>query len=237
MDGLQSWKRTARWQAMRVLLVEDDEFLGDGIRTGLRHYGHTVDWVKDGRAAADVITSSYETFDVIVLDIGLPKISGLNVLNMIRNKNIVTPVVMLTARDTVEDRVNGLDEGADDYLTKPFDLDELCARMRALQRRSNSRAKPVIAHGDITIDPASHVVTFKGDEILVSRREFSLLQKLLENSGRVISREQLNQTLYGWSENIDSNALEVHIHNLRKRFGSKLIRTIRGVGYMVEKIE
>lgn len=222
---------------MRVLLVEDDEFLGDGIRTGLKHYGHTVDWVKDGRAAADVISSNHESFDVIVLDIGLPKISGLTVLNMIRNKNIATPVVMLTARDTVEDRVNGLDEGADDYITKPFDLDELCARMRALQRRSNSRAKPLIIYGEITVDPASHIVTHKGDEVLVSRREFALLQKLLENSGRVISREQLNQTLYGWSENIDSNALEVHIHNLRKRFGTKLIRTIRGVGYMVEKIE
>lgn len=222
---------------MRVLLVEDDEFLGDGIRTGLKHYGHTVDWVKDGRSAVDVITSNHETFDVIVLDIGLPKISGLNVLSTIRNKNITTPVVMLTARDTVEDRVTGLDEGADDYIAKPFDLDELCARMRALQRRSNSRAKPVIAYSDITIDPASHVVTYKQEEIMVSRREFALLQKLLENAGRVISREQLNQTLYGWSENIDSNALEVHIHNLRKRFGSKLIRTIRGVGYMVEKIE
>ncbi|OGO90760.1 MAG: DNA-binding response regulator [Coxiella sp. RIFCSPHIGHO2_12_FULL_42_15] len=222
---------------MRVLLVEDDEFLGDGIRTGLKHYGHTVDWVKDGRAAADVITSNHETFDVIVLDIGLPKISGLTVLSMIRNKNIATPVVMLTARDTVEDRVTGLDEGADDYIAKPFDLDELCARMRALQRRSNARAKPVITYDDITVDPASHVVTYKEEEIMVSRREFALLQKLLENAGRVISREQLNQTLYGWSENIDSNALEVHIHNLRKRFGSKLIRTIRGVGYMVEKIE
>lgn len=222
---------------MRVLLVEDDEFLGDGIRTGLKHYGHTVDWVKDGRAAADVITSNHETFDVIVLDIGLPKISGLTVLSMIRNKNIATPVVMLTARDNVEDRVNGLDEGADDYITKPFDLDELCARMRALQRRSNSRAKPIITYNDITIDPASHIVTHQGNEVLVSRREFALLQKLLENSGRVISREQLNQTLYGWSENIDSNALEVHIHNLRKRFGTKLIRTIRGVGYMVEKVE
>lgn len=222
---------------MRVLLVEDDEFLGDGFRAGLKHYGHTVDWVKDGRAAADVISASHESFDVIVLDIGLPKISGLTVLNMIRNRNITTPVVMLTARDTVEDRVNGLDEGADDYITKPFDLDELCARMRALQRRSNSRAKPLILYGDITVDPASHLITYKNEEVLVSRREFALLQKLIENAGRVISREQLNQTLYGWSENIDSNALEVHIHNLRKRFGPKLIRTIRGVGYMVEKIE
>lgn len=220
---------------MRVLLVEDDEFLGDGIRTGLKHYGHTIDWVKDGRAAHDVITSTHETFDIIVLDLGLPKLSGLEVLKMIREKNLATPVVILTARDTVDDRVKGLDAGADDYLTKPFDLDELCARMRALQRRSKARAKPIIAYGDITLDPASHVVQVKGKEVLVSRREFALLQKLLENTGRVISREQLNQTLYGWGENIDSNALEVHIHNLRKRFGSQLIRTIRGVGYMVEK--
>lgn len=220
---------------MRVLLVEDDEFLGDGIRTGLKHYGHTVDWVKDGRAAHDVITSTHESFDIIVLDIGLPKLSGLEVLKMIREKNLSTPVVILTARDTVDDRVKGLDAGADDYLTKPFDLDELCARMRALQRRSKARAKPTINYADITLDPASHVVQVKGEEVLVSRREFALLQKLLENSGRVISREQLNQTLYGWGENIDSNALEVHIHNLRKRFGTKLIRTIRGVGYMVEK--
>ncbi len=222
---------------MRVLLVEDDRFLGDGIRAGLKHYGHTVDWVTDGRAAIDVITASHETFDIIVLDIGLPKVSGLSVLATIREKNISTPVIMLTAKDTIEDRVTGLDKGADDYITKPFDLDELCARMRARQRRSNARVKPLITYEDITVDPASHVVTHKGEEILISRREFALLQKLLENAGRVISREQLNQTLYGWSENIDSNALEVHIHNLRKRFGNKLIRTIRGVGYMVEKLE
>lgn len=222
---------------MRVLLVEDDRFLGDGIRAGLKHYGHTVDWVTDGRAAIDVITASHETFDIIVLDIGLPKVSGLSVLGTIREKNITTPVIMLTAKDTIEDRVTGLDKGADDYITKPFDLDELCARMRARQRRSKSRVKPLIIHGDLAVDPASHVVTYGGEEILISRREFALLLKLLENAGRVISREQLNQTLYGWSENIDSNALEVHIHNLRKRFGNKLIRTIRGVGYMVEKIE
>lgn len=220
---------------MRVLLVEDDQFLGDGIRTGLKHYGHTIDWVKDGRAAHDVLTSAHESFDIIVLDLGLPKLSGLDVLKLIREKNLNTPVVILTARDTVDDRVKGLDAGADDYLTKPFDLDELCARMRALQRRSKARAKPIISYADITLDPASHVVQLKGNEVVVSRREFSLLQKLLENAGRVISREQLNQTLYGWGENIDSNALEVHIHNLRKRFGQKLIRTIRGVGYMVEK--
>jgi two-component system response regulator QseB len=220
---------------MRVLLVEDDELLGDGIRTGLKHYGHTIDWVKDGRTANDAITSKYENFDLIVLDLGLPKLSGLEVLRNIREKNIMTPVLILTAHDTIEDRVKGLDAGADDYLTKPFDLDELCARMRALQRRSKSRAKPMIVYGGITLDPASHIVTYKEEAILISRREFALLHKLLENAGRVISREQLNQTLYGWGENIDSNALEVHIHNLRKRFGNDLIRTIRGVGYMVEK--
>jgi len=221
---------------MRVLLVEDDELLGDGIRTGLRHYGHTIDWVKDGKAANDVLTSTYENFDIIVLDLGLPKMSGLDVLKSIREKNISTPVVILTARETVDDRVKGLDAGADDYITKPFDLDELCARMRALQRRSKSRAKPILTYGTITLDPASHVVHMDEKQVMISRREFALLQKLIENAGRVISRDQLNQTLYGWGENIDSNALEVHIHNLRKRFGTHLIRTIRGVGYMAEKL-
>lgn len=220
---------------MRVLLIEDDLLLGDGIRQGLKHYGHTIDWVKDGRSGYDVLSTKYEKFDIIVLDLGLPKLSGLDLLKAIREKNITTPVVILTARETIDDRVKGLDAGADDYLTKPFDLDELCARMRALQRRSQSRAQPVIEYGDIKLDPASHVVTQNDETILISRREFALLQKLIENAGRVISREQLNQTLYGWGESIDSNALEVHIHNLRKRFGQKLIRTIRGVGYMAEK--
>lgn len=220
---------------MRILLVEDDELLGDGIRTGLRHYGYTVDWVKDGRSAHRVLTTPHEDFDVIVLDLGLPKMTGLDLLKSIRERHIMVPVVILTARESVEDRVKGLDAGADDYLTKPFDLDELCARMRALQRRSKARANPMITHGDIELDPASHTVHLAGKDVPISRREFALLQKLLENVGRVISREQLNQTLYGWGENIDSNALEVHIHNLRKRFGTDLIRTIRGVGYMVSK--
>ena len=222
---------------MRVLLVEDDELLGDGIRTGLKHYGHTIDWVKDGKAAYDALSTTHENFDIIVLDLGLPKLSGLDVLKSIRDKNIATPVVILTARETVDDRIKGLDAGADDYITKPFDLDELCARMRALQRRAKSRVNPIISYGNITLDPASHLVTIDEEQVPVSRREFALLQKLLENSGRVISREQLNQTLYGWGENIDSNALEVHIHNLRKRFGTDLIRTIRGVGYMAAKRE
>lgn len=220
---------------MRILLIEDDELLGDGICVGLKHYGHTVDWVKDGKSAYQVLTIPRENFDMIVLDLGLPKMEGLDLLKRIREKNINTPVVILTARETVEDRVKGLDVGADDYLTKPFDLGELCARMRALQRRSKARAKPVLTYGEIVLDPASHTVALAGEQVSISRREFALLQKLLENAGRVISREQLNQTLYGWGENIDSNALEVHIHNLRKRFGTDLIRTIRGVGYMVEK--
>jgi two-component system, OmpR family, response regulator QseB len=220
---------------MRVLLVEDDALLGDGIRNGLQQFGHTVDWVQDGQSANNALISNHENFDIVVLDLGLPKLSGIEVLRNIREKNITTPVVILTAKETVEDRVSGLDAGADDYLTKPFDLEELCARMRALQRRSKSRAKPTIKYKNISLDPASHIVKVDEETIMISRREFALLQKLLENAGRVISREQLNQTLYGWGENIDSNALEVHIHNLRKRFGSKIIRTIRGVGYMTEK--
>ncbi len=220
---------------MRVLLVEDDELLGQGIRSCLKTSGYTIDWIQDGAHAYQTITSKSESFDIIVLDLGLPKMSGLEVLKGIREKNISTPVLILTAFETVDDRVSGLDAGADDYMTKPFDLEELNARIRALLRRSKRRAKPNITYGDIMLDPASHVVSHAGKTIMISRREFSLLQKLLENAGRVISREQLNQTLYGWGENIDSNALEVHIHNLRKRFGSDLIRTIRGVGYMVEK--
>ena len=201
----------------------------------LQTSGYTVDWVRDGKSAFDVISSTHENFDIVVLDLGLPKMSGITVLNGIREKNIAVPVLILTALDSVDDRVKGLDAGADDYMTKPLDLDELNARIRALLRRSKDRAKPTICYKDIVLDPASHMITKSGDTIMVSRREFSLLQKLLENAGRVISREQLNQTLYGWGENIDSNALEVHIHNLRKRFGTSLIRTIRGVGYMVEK--
>ncbi|OGT47024.1 MAG: DNA-binding response regulator [Gammaproteobacteria bacterium RIFCSPHIGHO2_12_FULL_41_15] len=222
---------------MRVLLVEDDELLGDGLCTGLKYYSYTVDWVRDGQHALDALQARNESFDTVVLDLGLPNLSGLDVLRSVRNNNINVPVLILTARESIEDRVKGLDAGADDYLTKPFKLEELTARMRALQRRSKARATPTIRYGEITLDPASHMIYQDNEQILISRREFALLQKLLENAGRVISREQLNQTLYGWGESIDSNALEVHIHNLRKRFGSKLIRTIRGVGYMAEKIE
>ncbi len=220
---------------MRILLVEDDELLGDGVRIGLVQYGYVVDWVKDGQAALQAILS--ENFDTIVLDLELPKRSGLDVLRAARARNVTTPVLILTAKELVEDRVRGLDAGGDDYLVKPFDFEELSARIRALQRRFASRAEPIIVYGNITLDPASRTAYLNNETIILSRREFALLFKLLENVGRVLSREQLTQTLYGWGDEIDSNALEVHIHNLRKKFGHNLIRTIRGVGYVVEKVK
>lgn len=218
---------------MRVLLVEDDELLGDGLRTGLNQYGYTVDWLKDGLSADQALKT--ENFELIVLDLGIPKLSGITVLQNLRSRGITVPVLILTARESIEDRVKGLDSGADDYLTKPFDLGELCARLRALQRRFSSRAEPHIVHDNIILDPAAHTVTMDGELVNVSRREYALLHKLLENAGRVLSREHLTQSLYGWGEDVDSNALEVHIHNLRKKFGQNFIHTIRGIGYMIDK--
>lgn len=218
---------------MRILLVEDDEQLGQAVKAGLIQFGHTVDWLTDGQSALQAV--KMETFDIVVLDLGLPRMAGLTVLQNIRSAGIAVPVLILTARDSIEDRVKGLDYGADDYLTKPFDLEELSARMRALQRRVANRAEPIISYRNITLDPAAHVVTLEGAVINIPRREFALLQKLLENVGHVLSREVLMQCLYGWGEEVDSNTLEVHIHNLRKRLGTTLIRTIRGVGYMIEK--
>jgi two-component system response regulator QseB len=220
---------------MRILLVEDDEMLGDGLRAGLIQYGYAVDWLKDGLSADQALKT--ETFDIVVLDLGLPKMPGITVLQNLRSRGQTMPVLILTARESIDDRVKGLDSGADDYLTKPFDLDELCARLRALQRRFSSRAEPLLVHNNITLDPAAHTVTLDNETINVSRREFALLQKLLENAGRVLSREHLTQSLYGWGEDVDSNALEVHIHNLRKKFGQAFIHTIRGIGYMVDKIK
>lgn len=218
---------------MRILLVEDDEQLGQAVKAGLIQFGHTVDWLTDGQSALQAV--KMETFDIVVLDLGLPKMAGLTVLQNIRAEGIAVPVLILTARDSIEDRVKGLDYGADDYLIKPFDLEELSARMRALQRRAANRPEPIISYRNITLDPAAHVVTLEGAVVNIPRREFALLQKLLENIGHVLSREVLMQCLYGWGEEVDSNTLEVHIHNLRKRLGTTLIRTIRGVGYMIEK--
>jgi two-component system, OmpR family, response regulator QseB len=219
---------------MRVLLVEDDELLGDGIQAGLAQYRYTVDWAKDGQKALHAILN--ESFEAIILDLGLPKYSGLEVLKTIRAKHINVPVIILTARDSIEDRIKGLDSGADDYLTKPFNLEELCARLRAIQRRGSSgRTETVITYGDISLDPVAYKVYKAEQPIDVSRREFALLHMLLSHIGQVITRERLTQNLYGWREDIDSNAIEVHIHNLRKKLGENLIHTIRGVGYIVEK--
>jgi DNA-binding response OmpR family regulator len=218
---------------MRLLLVEDDHILGDGIRAGLTQAGYAVDWVEDGQAA-DMALSS-ESYDAVVLDLGLPRISGLDVLRKLRERNDDTPVLILTARDTVTDRVAGLDSGADDYLIKPFDLDELHARIRALLRRRSGRVAPVLRHGGIVLDPAAHTVTRDGEPVALSGREFAVLQTLLENAGRVLSRSRLEDSLYGWGEEVESNAIEVHIHHLRKKLGADAIRTVRGVGYMIDR--
>ena len=220
---------------MRILLIEDDELLGNGVHTGLCQEGYTVDWLKDGVSAERALRT--ENVDAIILDLGLPKLPGIDLLQITRNRGLVTQVLILTARETVEDRVEGLDSGADDYMTKPFELEELYARLRALLRRFAGRAGALLEFGSISLDPASHSVMLSGEPVSLSRREFSLLHKLLENAGRVLSRDNLTQSLYGWGDDVDSNALEVHVHNLRKKFGNDFIRTIRGVGYMVNKQE
>ena len=219
---------------MRILLVEDDELIGSGIVTYFTFHGDAVDWLKDGSSALQAI--KLEAFDAIILDLGLPKLNGLEVLAEARKANLKTPVLILTARDSLEDRVKGLDTGSDDYLTKPFDLEELHARIRALIRRSLDRAEPTIKYGEIELDPAGHTITIGGNLVPLPRREFALLQKLLENAGQVVTRETLSQCLYGWEEDVDSNTLEVHIHNLRKKMGIGLISTIRGIGYKIEKL-
>ncbi len=218
---------------MRILLVEDDPQLGDGLSVGLRQAGFAVDWLRDGQAAD--LALQCESFDFVVLDLGLPRLNGMEVLRNARRREQAMPILILTARDATGDKVAGLDAGADDYLVKPIDLDELTARIRALTRRSAGRAAPVLTHGDLVVDPAAHRVTLAGQPVELSSREFSLLQLLIENAGRVLSRSQLEQSLYGWHDEPDSNALEVHIHHLRKKLGGELIRTLRGVGYTIPK--
>ncbi|CAN6132153.1 OmpR Response regulators consisting of a CheY-like receiver domain and a winged-helix DNA-binding domain [Methylophilaceae bacterium] len=218
---------------MKLLLVEDDALLGDGVRAGLKQAGFAVDWVQDGLAAKVALDS--EEYDLLVLDLGLPKLSGMDLLKSVRAKRASLPVLILTARDTVADRVAGLNAGADDYLVKPFDLDELIARLNALLRRSAGQVELTLQHGAIELTPASHQVRLAGTDVSMSAREFSLLHTLLLHSGRVHSREQLEQTLYGWGEEVESNAIEVHVHHLRKKLGGDLIRTLRGVGYVIDK--
>jgi len=216
---------------MRILLVEDDRLLGDGLQAGLTQAGYAVDWLRDGEAAVTALST--ESFAAVVLDLGLPKRDGLSVLQWLRGRHDATPVLILTARDQLEDKVRGLDLGADDYVLKPFDLDEITARLRALVRRGHGRPEPVLAVGEIELNPAARSVTRAGQAVELTPREFDLLHLLLENTDRVLTRRTLEEQLYTWNDAVDSNALEVHIHHLRKKLGNDLIRTVRGVGYMV----
>lgn len=216
---------------MRLLLVEDDIMIGQSIRTGLKQEGYTVDWVQDGKAAEVALLD--DVYSLVLLDLGLPKRNGLELLKVLRARGNAVPVLVVTARDAVMDRVAGLDSGADDYLVKPFDLDELAARVRALLRRQGGRADPVISHGKLKIYPANRQVTFDEKELALSAKEYALLVALMERPGAVLSRSQLEEKVYGWNEEIESNAVEVHIHNLRKKLGSDFIRNVRGVGYMI----
>ncbi|MDO8315086.1 MAG: response regulator transcription factor [Rugosibacter sp.] len=222
---------------MRILLVEDDPLLGDGLTAGLRQAGFAVDWVKDGVASDHALKN--ETFDLVVLDLGLPRLSGMEVLRRLRERpgdaGGHTPVLVLTARDATGDKVAGLDAGADDYLVKPVDLDELAARVRALTRRAAGRTMPQIHHGALMLDPIARQITQHGEAVELSAREFDLLQALLENAGRVMTRTQLEGALYGWRDEPDSNALEVHIHHLRRKLGNELIKTLRGIGYTISR--
>ena len=218
---------------MRILLVEDDSLLGDGIQAGLVQAGFAVDWVQDG-AQADTALQT-ETYAAVVLDLGLPKLSGLELLRRVRARNNTVPVLILTARDAVEDRIKGLDSGADDYVVKPFDLHELAARLRALTRRSRGAAAAILRVDALELNPAEHRVLFRGKPVELSAREFSLLHELMLNTGRVLSREQLEQRLYAWGEEPGSNAIEVHVHHLRRKLAPELVHTIRGVGYMMPR--
>ena len=216
---------------MRLLLVEDDAMIGSSVQQGLRQDGFTVDWVRDGQAAE--LALGAESYDLVVLDLGLPKKPGLEVLRGLRRKKNLVPVLVLTARDAVSDRVTGLDAGSDDYLVKPFDLDELAARIRALLRRRAGRADPLICHGNLTLNPATREATFNSKPLALSVREFAVIQTLLDRPGAIMSRTQIEERLYGWGEEVESNAVEVYIHALRRKLGADFIKTVRGAGYMV----
>ncbi len=218
---------------MRILVVEDDALLGDGIQAGLKQQGFGVDWVRDGVAAAHAVDC--EPYAAVVLDLGLPRRSGLDVLKQLRQANNPLPVLILTARDTVEDRITGLDAGADDYLIKPFDLGELSARLRALIRRAGGQAAAVLSVGALSLDPAARTVSYRGEPKALSAREFDLLQVFMNNAGRVLNREQLASALYAWGEEIESNAIDVHLHHLRKKLSPDIVQTLRGVGYLMPR--
>jgi two-component system response regulator QseB len=219
---------------MRVLLVEDDAMIAQGLQTALRQSGFAVDWTGDGKSASAALKAS--TFDLILLDLGLPKLDGIDVLRELRKRGDATPVIILTARDEIQHRIAGLDAGADDYIVKPFDLDEVTARMRSVLRRAAGRGDPCILHGDLKLDPVTRTVQRNGAPVGLSAHEYAVLEALLQRPGAVLSRAQLEDRLYGWDEQIGSNAVEVYVHGLRRKLGSDTIRTLRGVGYFVPKL-
>jgi DNA-binding response OmpR family regulator len=216
---------------MRLLLVEDDAMIGESLEEGLRGENYAVDWVRDGRGAELALDN--DVYDIILLDLGLPRKQGLEVLREYRARGGAAPVLILTARDATADRVRGLDAGGDDYLVKPFDLDELFARIRALARRYSGRAHPDIVFQQLVLRPAAHEATFAGQPLPLSAKEFTLLQALMDPPGQVVSRAALEERLYGWNDEIESNAVEVYIHHLRKKLGADFIKNVRGVGYKV----
>jgi two-component system response regulator QseB len=219
---------------MRVLLVEDDDLIGCGIEAGLRQAGFTVDWARDGHKASLALDTT--AYALVLLDLGLPRVSGMELLKRLRDAGKDVPVLVLTAKGTVVDRVDGLEAGADDYLGKPFDLTELIARCRALLRRAQGRSVEVIRYQDLTVNPTAQTVEVGNARVPLTSREWAILMQLLTNQGIPQSRSQLEESLYGWQEEIESNAIEVHVSNLRKKLGTKLIRTVRNIGYVVEKI-
>jgi len=218
---------------MRILLVEDDALLGDALQAGLKQAGHAVDWTRDGVGADTALATA--DYAAVVLDLGLPRKDGLTVLRNLRARKQALPVLILTARDTVDDRIKGLDAGADDYLVKPCDLGELNARLRALLRRAGGQPAPVLAASGITLDPATHAVTYRGKPVELAAKEYALLLALMQQPGRALSRAQLEQHLYAWGDEIGSNAVEVYIHHLRRKLDAEAIRTLRGIGYVIAK--
>lgn len=218
---------------MRLLLAEDDPLLGDGLQVGLRQLGFQVDWMRDGVAAERALASG--NYSAAVLDLGLPLKDGIAVLQALRSRKISTPVLVLTAREAVLDRIRGLDLGADDYIVKPVDLKELAARLRALIRRSHGQIYSTLRYAGVLLDPAARQVSFNDEIVALSTREFDLLHALMLNAGRVLSREQLEQQLYRWGDEVESNTVEVHVHHLRRKLGPNLIQTVRGIGYTVKR--
>lgn len=216
---------------MKLLLAEDDPMIGTGLVRGLKQAGFAVDWVKDGRAARLAVDSG--GYGLLLLDLGLPQVDGVTLLKDLRRANVGIPVLVVTARDTVADKIAGLNLGADDYLTKPFDLDELIARIHALQRRQLGRTQPEMHLGALCLNPLNREASLDGKPLALSQREFALLAALMEKPGSVLSREQLEDRIYGWDEEVASNAIEVHLHNLRRKLGMAWIRNVRGVGYKV----